>query len=97
MRKSFKKYTILLLEVWFAFFVATFAITLYFSHAIHLGKVGMLGIGFAVVYGVIVVGLIYRLAKQLPLSVLMLIIPIAPLVILLFLVALIPVIQKIVF
>jgi hypothetical protein len=49
------------------------------------------------VYGVIVVGLIYRLAKQLPLSVLMLIIPIAPLVILLFLVALIPVIQKIVF
>jgi hypothetical protein len=47
MRDSLKKYTLLLLETWFAFFVATFVIALYFSRAIHLGKVGMLGIGLA--------------------------------------------------
>ncbi|EKD73214.1 MAG: hypothetical protein ACD_45C00399G0002 [uncultured bacterium] len=92
---NWKKFTIAFTESWLAFFIATFAIALYFSRITTYDLTTILiSIGVIGLYLFVLIFCIHRLVTRLPIAVLMLLVPIAPLMILLFLVASLPIIQR---
>ena len=89
-----KRYTITLAEVWIAFCIATFAMGMFFSH-FYAGTLNIfLGILLGILYLFVISLCVKRLIERLSIAALMLLVPIAPLAVLLLVVSLLPIIQK---
>jgi membrane-associated HD superfamily phosphohydrolase len=91
---SWKRYALTLAEVWVTFCVATFTIALFFSQLNSDVSTIILAVMLGILYIFVIVLCIKRLLDNLPIGALMLLVPIAPLAVLLLVVSLLPIIQK---
>lgn len=89
---SWKHYGAAIAEVWIAFCIATFSAGMFFSH-LH-GSQMITNVFVLALYIAVVVLCIKRISEKLPISAIMLLIPIAPLCVLLLVVSLIPIIEQ---
>jgi len=89
-----KQYTILVLESWLAFCIATFAMGVYFTHLNAAAWITAESILMIVAYVFVIIICIQRLIRQLPIAVFMILVPIAPLAVLILVVSLLPIIQQ---
>lgn len=89
-----KQYTITVAEVWVAFSIATFSLLMYMSHLnSNIGTI-IFAVVLGLLYAFVVIACIHRLITRLSVGALMLMVPIAPLAVLLLVVTLLPVIQN---
>lgn len=91
-RKLWLFYTLTVLRSFIAFAVATFCFGVYFTH-LH-GSPLWMTIGIALIYIFVIYACVAHVAKTLPFAVTMLLIPIAPLFVLLLVISFLPLWQK---
>lgn len=89
-----KRYAATLAEVWVAFCIATFAMGVFFSHLNGHVSTILLAVFLGLLYLTVIIICIKRLIDRLSIAALMLLVPIAPLAVLLLVVSLLPIIQK---
>ena len=88
-----RQYTATIIEAWLAFCIATFSIGMYFSHLNDSGVTIFFGALLIALYLFVIVMCVKRLINKLAIPALMLMVPIAPLAILLLVISLVPIIQ----
>jgi hypothetical protein len=88
-----RQYSVTIAETWLAFCIATFSIGIYFSHLNDNITTYFFGGLLIALYLFVLIVCIKRLVNRLALPALMLMVPIAPLAVLLLVVSLIPIIQ----
>lgn len=91
---TWKKYTITIIEVWLAFCIATFSLLVFMANLSRQPAIIAEAVLLAILYLFIVFVCIRRLVQRLSVAALMIMVPIAPLAVLLLVVSLLPVIQQ---
>lgn len=91
---TWKRYAITMAEVWIAFCIATFTMGVYFSHLENTPWTIFFAAIMGVMYLFVIFACIKRLVERLSIATLMLLVPIAPLAVLLLVVSLLPIIQQ---
>lgn len=86
-----KEYTVIILGIWIAFSLATFSMAVYFTHL--EGSILLVDVALIAIYIVVIVLCIRRLIQTLSIAALFLLVPIAPLSVLLLVLALLPIVQ----
>ncbi len=89
-----KQYAVTVTEVWVAFSLATFSLLMYMSNLNSDTSTIIFAVVLGLLYAFVVIACIHRLVTRLSVGALMLMVPIAPLAVLLLVVALLPVIQN---
>lgn len=91
-RQEWLHYTLIVSKVFIAFSIATFCIGIYFTH-LH-GAALFITILMVGLYLTVIVSSILQIARSLPFAVVMLLIPIAPLFVLLLILSFLPIWQQ---
>lgn len=89
-----KRYSVTLAEVWITFCIATFSLLLFMSHLNSEPQVIAQAVLIGILYLFVVVVCIKRMINRLSIAALMLMVPIAPLAVLLLVISLLPIIQQ---
>ena len=89
-----KQFTITVTEVWVTFSLATFSFLMYMANLDSQISTIIFAVFIGLLYAFVIGVCIYRLIKRLSVGALMLMVPIAPLAVLLLVVTLLPVIQN---